>query len=75
MFENNDDRTVYTKYYLPTVDIKDYNVMIDGQNFFHQPVKDDLRTFDNIRKIVIGLGNYYTTGYMFDYSLIITIKW
>ena len=35
--------------------------MIDGQNFFHQPVKNDLRTFDNIRKIVIGLGNYYTT--------------
>ena len=48
--------------------------MIDGQNFFPQPVKNDLRTFDNIRKIVIGLGNYYTTGYMFDYSLIITIK-
>ena len=33
-FENTTDRTVHTKYYLTTVEIKDYNVMIDGQNFF-----------------------------------------
>ena len=33
-FENKDDRTVHTKCYLPTVEIKDYNVMNDGQNFF-----------------------------------------
>ena len=30
-FENSKDRTVHTKYYLPNVEIKDYNVMIDGQ--------------------------------------------
>ena len=39
-FENSTDRTVHTKYYLPTVEIKDYNVKIDGQNFFDQPVKE-----------------------------------
>ena len=33
--ENTTDRTVRTQYYLPTVEIKDYNVMIDGQNFFN----------------------------------------
>ena len=38
-FENATDRIVHTKYFLPTVEIKDYNVMIDGQNFFDQPVK------------------------------------
>ena len=32
-FENTIGRTVHTKYYLPTVEIKDYNVLIDGQNF------------------------------------------
>ena len=38
-FENTDVRTSYTRYYLPLVEIKNYNVVIDGQNFFHQPVK------------------------------------
>ena len=61
-FENKDDRTVHAKYYLPTVEIKGYNIMIDGQNVFHQPVKNDLRTYDNIWKIAIGQGDDYTTG-------------
>ena len=52
--ENTTDRTVDTKYYLPTVKIKDYNVMIDGQNFYDQPDKNYLRTFGNIWKIAIG---------------------
>ena len=52
--ENTTDRTVDTKYYLPTVKMKDYNVMIDGQNFYDQPDKNYLRTFDNIWKIAIG---------------------
>ena len=50
-FENEDDRTVHIKYYLPTVETKDYNVMIDAENFFDQPVKSSVRTYDNIRKI------------------------
>ena len=53
-FENKYDRTVHTKYYLPTVEIKGYNVMIDGQNVFDQPVKSNLRTYDNIQKIAIA---------------------
>ena len=31
--------------------------MIDGQNVFDQPVKNDLRTYDNIQKIAIGQGD------------------
>ena len=61
-FENNTDRTVHTKYCLPTVERKDYNVMIDGQNFFDQPLKNNLRLNDNIGKIVTGQGDDYTTG-------------
>ena len=53
-FENTTDRTVHTKHYPPTVEIKDYHVMIDGQNFFDQPVKSNLRSYDNIRKNAIG---------------------
>ena len=46
-FENNGDRTSYTRYYLSLIEIRDYNVMIDGQNFFDQPVKSNLIIHDN----------------------------
>ena len=48
------DRTVHTKYCFTTVKIKYYNVMIDGQNVFNQLVKNNLKTYDNVSKIVIG---------------------
>ena len=41
--------------------------MIDGRNFFDQPVKNDLRTYDNIRKSATGQGGDYTTGCVLDY--------
>ena len=66
-FENTTDRTVHTKYYLPNVEMKDY-VMIDEQNFFDQPVKNNLRTYDNIRKIATGQGDDYTTSCLLDYN-------
>ena len=37
-FENKDDRTAHSTYYLPKIEIKDYNVIIDGRNFFDQPI-------------------------------------
>ena len=42
--------------------------MIDGKNLFHQPVKNDKVTHENIRKITIGQGDDYTTGCLLDYS-------
>ena len=62
LFENTTYRTIHTKYYLLTVEIKDYNVMIDRQNFIDQPI----RTHDNIPNIVIGQGNDYTIGCLLD---------
>ena len=41
--------------------------MIDGRNFFDQSIKDDLEIYDNIRKIAMGQGDDYTTGYLLDY--------
>ena len=55
--ENSTDRTVHTKYCLPTVEIKNYNVMVNGQAFFYQLVQTDLKTYDNIRKIATGQGD------------------
>ena len=41
--------------------------MIGGKNFFDQPVKNDKITHKNIRKIVIGQGDDYTTGCLLHY--------
>ena len=43
-FKNEDDRTSHSNYYLPKVEIKDYNIMIDGKNFFAQPINSELKT-------------------------------
>ena len=67
-FENENDRTSHSTYYLPKVEIKDYNVMIDGKNFFDQPINNNLKTYENIRKIATGQGDVYTTGCLLDYS-------
>ena len=66
-FENDDDRTSSNKYYLPTVEIKYYNIMIKGENFFDQSIKNNKVTYDNIRKIAIGQGEDNTTGCLLDY--------
>ena len=55
------------KCYVPAVEIKNYNVMIDGRNFFDLAIKK-LRTFHDIRKIATGQGDGYTTGCVLDYS-------
>ena len=45
--------------------------MINGENFFDQPVKNKKITYDNIRKIATGHGDDYTTGCMLDYPYFI----
>ena len=47
---NNDD----SRKSLLNVEITDYNVMIDGRNFFDQPIKFYLKTFDKVWKIATG---------------------
>ena len=66
-FENDDDRTNDDRYYIPTVKIKDYNIVINGENFFDKPIKNNKITYDNIRKIATGQGDDYTTGCLLDY--------
>ena len=66
-FENDDDRTSSDEYYLLTVEIKDYNIMINGENFFDQSIKNNKVTFENIRKIAIGQGDDHTIGCLLDY--------
>ena len=61
-FENENDRTSHSTYYLPKVEIKDYNVMIDGKNVLDQPINSMTKTYESIRKTVTGQGDDRTTG-------------
>ena len=67
-FENDAQRTSHSNYYFPNVETKDYNIMINGKNFFDQPIKNNKVTYENIRKIATGQGDDYTTGCLLDYS-------
>ena len=66
-FENDDDRTSCDEYYLPRVEIKDYDIVINSENFFNEQIKNKKITYDNIRKIATGQGDDYTTGCLLDY--------
>ena len=68
VFENDDYRSSTRRYNLPTINIKDYNIIINGENLFDQPIKNNKVTYENIRKIATGQGDDYTTGCLLDYS-------
>ena len=66
-FENEDDRTSYYKYYVSSVEIKDYNVLVDGNAFFELPVKNIEETYEKITQRTDYSG-YYTRGNLLDYE-------
>ena len=59
------------KYFLPRGEIKNYNVLIDGRNFYDQPINDLIKQYDEIRKVSTGYGDDYTTGRLLDYAYFI----
>ena len=61
-------RNSYRKYFVPRVDITKYNVLIDGRNFYDRPISDQIRKYDEIRKIATGKGDNYTTGCLLNYQ-------
>ena len=52
---------------ISNLELKDYNIMINGENIFDQPIKNYKITCENIRKICTGCGDDYTTGSLLDY--------
>ena len=66
-FENEDDRTSYYKYYVPNVEIKNYNVLIDGNPFSELPVKNIEETNEKILQISDDNG-YFTRGKLLDFN-------
>ena len=60
-------RNSHRKYFLPRLNITNYNVLIDGRNVYDQPVNDLVKQYDKIRKVATGPGDDYTTGCLLDY--------
>ena len=65
---NRVQRDIHRKYFLPRVNITNYNVLIDGRNFYDKPISDQIKKYDEIRKIATGKGDDYTTGCLLDYQ-------
>ena len=65
-FENENDRTSFSKYYTPKVEIKDFNVLVNGKSFFDVPVKNKEEAYKKV--IEISKNNDYTTGNLLDYE-------
>ena len=65
-FANKDDRTSFSKYYTPRVEIKDFNVLIDDKSFFDIPIKNREKAYERI--IEMSRNNDYTTGNLSDYE-------
>ena len=65
-FENEAGRTSYKKYYVPKVELKDFNLLIDGKPFFDITVKNKEEAYEAI--IEMSKNNDYTTGNLLDYE-------
>ena len=63
---NTDNRDSFSHYYVPNVEIKDFNVLIDGKSFFDLPVKNEEEAYEKI--IEMSNNNDYTTGNLLDFA-------
>ena len=60
---NRDDQR---KCYLPRIDLNKYNVIIDGRNFYDNPIESDIEKYREFKKVMIGKGEDYATGSLLD---------
>ena len=65
--DNITNENSYKKYFLPRIKIN-YNIEIDGRNFYDQPINDSIKQYDEVRKISTGKGDDYTTGCLLDFA-------
>ena len=68
--DSNAKRFNAQKFYLPKDIIKNYNVIINGKNFFDQPIDSDIKRYEEIRKLTTEQSEDYTTGCLLDYDYI-----
>ena len=66
--DNRFNRNSKRVYYLPRNDLKKYNVIIDGRNFYDNPIESDIVKYRELKKVMIGKGDDYTTGSLLIYD-------
>ena len=72
--ENGDaTENSHRKYSLPRMKIKNYNIEIDGRNFYDQSINDLIKEYDEVRKISTGQGDDYAAGCLLDHVYFKTI--
>ena len=76
-FPNEEDIRSFSKYYTPTVEIKDYNVIIDGETFYEMPIKNKEEIYkaitELIRNVLLRTGNEFNFNYFCEYYKLIAI--
>ena len=65
---NQPDRNSRQKYYLPRIDLKKYNVIIDGRNLYDNQIESDVEKCRELKKVMIEKREDYTTGSLLDYN-------
>ena len=65
---DNPDRNDRRKNYLPRSNLNKYNVIIDGRKFYDNPIENDNEKYRELKKVMIGKGEGYTTGSLLDYD-------
>ena len=66
--DNVTNENSYRKYFLPRHEAKNYNIEIDGRNFYDQSINDLIKQYDALRKILIEQGDDYTTGCLLSFA-------
>ena len=56
------------KYFLARVKIENYNIKIDGRNFYDQPINDSVKQNDEVKKVSAGQGDDYTAGCLLEFA-------
>ena len=68
---NQSTRNGHQTYYLPSIDLKKYNVIIDGKIFYDNPIENNSEKYRELKKLLIRKGEDYTTGSLLDYNYFI----
>ena len=65
---NQPTRNGQQKYHLPRIDLKKYNVIIDGRNFYDNPIESDTEKYNELKKVMFRKEEDYTAGSLLDYN-------
>ena len=68
---NQPTRNGQQKYYLPRIGLNKYNVIIDGRNFYDNPIENNIERYRELKKVMIGKGEDYTPGSLLDFNYVL----